>query len=69
MSFVFTGAICLILGIGKGAVITPSVYSDAIFKSINVMFLIHLAVGLVVVVFSTIAALKSNKLIKHHSKF
>ncbi len=69
LSFVFTGAICLILGIGKGAVITPSVYSDAIFKSINVMFLIHIAVGLVVVVFSTIAALKSNKLIKHHSKF
>lgn len=69
LSLVFTGAVCLILGIGKGAVITPSVYSDAIFKSISVMFLIQIAVGMVFVVFSTIAALKSNRLIRHSRKF
>lgn len=64
LALVFTAAVCLILGIGKGAVITPSVYSDAIFKSINVVFLIQIAEGLVFVVLSTIASLKSNRLIK-----
>lgn len=64
LSFVFTGVICLIAGVGKGAAISPSVYSDAIFKSINFMFLIQIAVGLVLVVLSTISLLKLNRLIK-----
>lgn len=69
LSFILTGIICLISGVGQGAVITPSVYSDAIFKSINVMFIISIVVGLAFVIPSTIAALKSSRLIKHRSKF
>lgn len=65
LSFVFTGIACLVFKVGKGAEITPAIYGDAIFKSINVMFLALIALGLVLVTASTIFSLKSNKLIRN----
>lgn len=66
LSFIFISIGCLIFKVGKGAVIAPSVYNDAIFKSINVMFLMQTAIGLVLTAVSTIASLKSNRLMRKH---
>ena len=65
LSFIFTGIACLIFKVGKGAVITPDIYNDAVFKSINFMFLIQIAAGVIIVTTSTIFSLKSNKLIRN----
>lgn len=64
LSFVLIGVLCLIFGIGKGGTITPTVYSDAIFKSINVMLVSQVVIGLVFVTASTITTLKLSREIK-----
>lgn len=61
LSLVFIGIACLIFGIGKGGVITPEVYCDAIFKSINVMLIINILLGAILVAFSTMFSLKLNE--------
>lgn len=58
LSFIFIGIACLIFGIGKGGVITPVVYSDAIFKSINVMLIVQIAIGVVFTAISTVFSLR-----------
>lgn len=68
LSFIFVGLICLIFGVGKGGVITPAVYSDAIFKSINVMLIALVLIGAVLTVLSTMAALRLNKQLRKSSK-
>lgn len=63
LSFISVGVISLAVSLGKGSVITPDVYRDAIFSAISVMFVILILLGVVVTAVSTFIALKQNKLI------
>lgn len=64
LSCVFIGVFSLIFGIGKGGVITPSVYEKALFSAINGMFLIFIAIGVIITAVSVINSLKLHKLTK-----
>lgn len=64
LSFIFIGICAWLASVGKGAAITPEIYSKAIFSSVNCMLAILIFTGIVVTAFSTIAALRQNKLTK-----
>ena len=62
LSFIFIGICALIASLGKGGVITPDIYSDAIFSAISCMFAILIFTGIIVTSISTVVALRHNKL-------
>lgn len=62
LSFVFIGIGALITSVGKSSVITPDIYSDAIFSALNCMFAILIIAGVIITAMSTVANLRQNKL-------
>ena len=62
LSFVFIGLGSLIASLGKSGVITPVVYSKAIFSAVNCMFVILILTGVVITAVSTVVTLRQNKL-------
>lgn len=62
LSFIFIGIASLVTSLGKSSVITPVVYSKAIFSAVNCMFVILILTGVVITAVSTVVTLRQNKL-------